>query len=261
MKPKQANGCLAWDGGGADNGRDGFGARPIMRRVALLSSLGLVILGTLPACAQQDTYESVMADCGGHIPGRMVDSCLERARVLNETLPSPQTQQLVADLSARAQHMRDRHDDQGGQQGYGGPNGQGYGPPPAQDGYGPPPGQGYGPPPGYDSQGQGDNGPNDQAPPPDRGRYDYQGPPPSAGPPDQMGPPPGYDQDRGASPGDAPPDQSGAADDTPPPDYSNAPDDTPPPEGNSGYDDGGPPPNDSQDDGPPPDIGPHGPHA
>jgi hypothetical protein len=235
-------------------------------------SLGALVLGVLPACAQQDTYESVMADCGGHIPGRMVDSCLERARVLDETMPSQATHQLVADLSARVERIRDHRDEEsGGQQAYGGPDGQGYGPPPgqggppdqnsgeggygpppSQGGYGPPPGQGgYGPPPGYGDQG---------APPPDdHGRYDYSGPPPSpGGRNDQMAPPPNYDQDQGASPNDAPPDYSTAPDDQPPPGVSNMPDDQPPPaEPTGGFDDAPPPPNDTQDDGPAPDIGPH----
>ena len=45
-----------------------------MKRLAMLSSLGVVLLSTLPACAQQDSYDAIMADCGGKIPPRMVDT-------------------------------------------------------------------------------------------------------------------------------------------------------------------------------------------
>ena len=49
-----------------------------------------------------DDAASIMADCGGSdLPASAVDSCLERARVLDETDPSPQLQSLEAKLEER----------------------------------------------------------------------------------------------------------------------------------------------------------------
>lgn len=199
-----------------------------MRRLAFWSSLSALLLSAMPACAQQDSLDSVMADCGGRIPPRLVDSCLERVRVLDETNPSPQLQALEAQLSSRAE--RDRRDVGGGQQGYG-QNG-----PPA--GYGGDSNQGP-PPAGY--------GPGDQAPPAGYGS-------------DDQGPPPGSDQDQGASPYEQPPpgDQS-APDEQGAPDDSTGQDDQPPPDMSTGPgDDGGPPDmsNGPSSDGPPADDTP-----
>jgi hypothetical protein len=257
-----------------------------MRRVALATSLGIVLLGPLPACAQQDTYQSIMADCGGRIPARMVDSCLERVRVLDETSPSRDLQQLEADLSSRAERIRENRDTDGGygqQPGYGGQQqGGGYGPPPdngGQQGYGPPPGYGgnqqgggydqdgapssgygdqQGPPGGNGNDQGGDNG---YGPPPGAPNYGNQSPP-NSGPPEPM--PPGYDQDQGASPQDgAPPDESNGPDSQPMPDQSGGPDDMPPPADNTSpnYDPGPPNIDPGPDDGPPPRPSDNGPHA
>ncbi|MGH6872172.1 MAG: hypothetical protein ACREHE_11760 [Rhizomicrobium sp.] len=240
-----------------------------MIRIALLSGLGAVILGALPACAQPDSYDAIMADCGGPIPARMVNTCLDRARALDRTNPSTQLRQLEDQLAARSEDIRERQQQQGAQ-----PNGypqNGY----DQNGYpqgpggdtraGPPdyPDQGAPPPDNYGLN-QGGDGFGDQAPPPpepdSRGRYDYQGP--GSNPTDQMAPPPGYDQDQGASPQEGPPPDAGAAPDDqgPTPDAGDGPDDGPPPDMSTPYDDGGPPViNDVPDDGPPPPP-PPGPH-
>jgi hypothetical protein len=196
-----------------------------MRRMAFWSSLSAVMLSAavLPACAQQDSFDSVMADCGGSIPPRVVDSCLERVRVLDETNPSPQLQSLEAQLSRRAEHI---HESQDG----GGPGGYGQNGPP--QGYGNDNGQG--PPPGYGNQApQQGYGQNDEGPPPGYGN---------------QGPPPNGDQDQGAS-----------SDEQRPPDEQTGPDDQPPPDNSTGPgDDGGPPDTDNgpQSDGPPADEPP-----
>jgi hypothetical protein len=49
-----------------------------------------------------DDANSIMADCGGaDMSASVLDSCLERARVLDETDPSPQLQSLEARLEER----------------------------------------------------------------------------------------------------------------------------------------------------------------
>jgi hypothetical protein len=67
--------------------------------MAFLGSASLIFLScaALPACGQQDEKQAVMAQCGDPAP-RDIDACLERARVLNETDPSPDVQALVARL-------------------------------------------------------------------------------------------------------------------------------------------------------------------
>lgn len=73
-----------------------------MTRAAFLSSISMILLATatLPACAQQDDANKVIAECS-RPPREAIDSCLERVRVLNETNPSPQLQSLEAALSGR----------------------------------------------------------------------------------------------------------------------------------------------------------------
>jgi hypothetical protein len=201
----------------------GAGGSFEMTRTAFWPSSAVLLLGllALPACAQQDSPEAVVADCSGPIPREKVDSCLERARVLDETNPSPQMQSLEAQLE-----LRERHHDMA----------QGA-PPPSSDGsyQGPTPGYGQdqGPPPGYgDNQpppppqdyGSGNQMPSDQAtrqyegPPPDDRMNDQS--PPVEGPTGDMAPP--SDQ---AGPGDVSPPDDGAQgpppDNTPPPDDSN----------------------------------------
>jgi len=213
-----------------------------MKRTAFWSSLSVLLLGaaTLPACAQQDSFDSVMADCSGTIPARAVNACLERVRALDETSPSPQLQSLEAQLSRRAELMQERRGDGAAQQGYAQSN-----PPP---GYGNPQGGGYqGPDYGSDNQGPPASGygPPDQGPPVDTGAND-------------PGPPPGYDQNQDTSRDEQPPtDEQSGPDDQPPPYDTTGPDDQPVPTDGPGpgYDE--PPPDGyTGGNGPPPDNTP-----
>jgi len=52
---------------------------------------------TLPACGQQDDTQRIIAQCNNP-PSDQIDSCLEQARVQEETDPSPEMQKLVANL-------------------------------------------------------------------------------------------------------------------------------------------------------------------
>jgi hypothetical protein len=151
-----------------------------MTRIAFLGSASLIFLScaALPACGQQDETQAVLAQCQDPAP-RDVDSCLERARVLDETSPSPQVQGLIARLiqfQARASE-----------------------PPPPPDLGHPPDDQGVSsydvsppaPPPSSDL------GPLEPyQPPPDPRQLDETPPdaqsaPADMGPPDSNGPPPG----------------------------------------------------------------------
>jgi hypothetical protein len=76
-----------------------------------LAALSLVA-AALPARAgiwgDDDDLKSVMADCNRpDLAADTIDSCLERARVLNETSPSPQLPSLTARLERRAEALRD----------------------------------------------------------------------------------------------------------------------------------------------------------
>lgn len=178
-----------------------------MKRILFWPSSIILLLGVLvlPACGQQDTADAISADCSGHIPREKLDSCLERARVIDETDPSAPLKALEAELEQRALH----HDEAQN------------GPPPGADqDQGPPP-PGYDPnqpPPNYspDDQMQRDE-PPDQPPPPDSRSRDQM--PPPEGPRGDVPPP--ADQ---AGPGEVmPPDegpQGPPPDNTPPPDDS-----------------------------------------
>jgi hypothetical protein len=77
----------------------------IWRSPAVLSLLLLLWAPAAPsALAAEDSASSVLADCGTpDLAASAVDSCLERARVVDETDPSPQLESLEALLEARAE--------------------------------------------------------------------------------------------------------------------------------------------------------------
>lgn len=70
-----------------------------MARLPFLGSICVVALccGALPACGQQDEAQTLIAKCGEPPPDQ-VDSCLEQARVLDETDPSKDSKALMAHL-------------------------------------------------------------------------------------------------------------------------------------------------------------------
>ncbi|GEM_PF-1960566 len=73
-----------------------------MTRAAFYTTVSLIFLTTagLPACAQQDEAKALIAECENPAP-KALDSCIERARVQDETNPSPELQLLVAQLLQR----------------------------------------------------------------------------------------------------------------------------------------------------------------
>jgi len=80
-----------------------------MARLAVVGSIALISLAcaTLPACGQQDETQRILAQCSDP-PPNAVDSCLEQARVQEETDPSPELQKLVADLIKRQVEARNQ---------------------------------------------------------------------------------------------------------------------------------------------------------
>ena len=73
-----------------------------MTRAAWIGTFTIILLacGALPACSQEDESQKIIAECSDP-PPQAVDSCLERARVEEETNPSPELQTLVAKLIQR----------------------------------------------------------------------------------------------------------------------------------------------------------------
>jgi hypothetical protein len=190
-----------------------------MKRIALWPSSTILLLGllALPACAQQDSPEAVVADCSGHIPREKVDNCLERARVIDETNPSAQLQSLEAQLELRARHHEMAQS--GEPPGYGPDQGPSpaYGadrPPPPGYGANQPPPQNFGP---DDQMPHDQDAREDEGPPSDARMSDQS--PPVEGPAGNVAPP--ADE---TGPGDVMPPDDGAQgpppDNTPPPDDS-----------------------------------------
>jgi hypothetical protein len=76
----------------------------IFRVSIALFPICVLSLGASAQAAGPDSADAVLADCGGAaLPRSAVDSCLERARILDETNPSPQLQSLEAQLSRQAE--------------------------------------------------------------------------------------------------------------------------------------------------------------
>jgi hypothetical protein len=189
-----------------------------MNRIARPTWFSLLLLGAVipvgAACSPSnpDTAQAVLADCDRpDLPDSAVDSCLERARVMDETSPSPEMHTLVATLSRR-------------------PYGQAPGYGTAQEG---PPPQPYEQT-SADEPPSGDYGTDDQ-PLPDMSD--------DTGPPDDDATAPDMDQDMAS--GDEPPGDDAMPDDQPPSDQEMSPDDNDPgPPDMSGPpdSDSGPPP-------------------
>jgi len=78
-----------------------------MTRAALYSPALLIILAASPAFAQQDDMQALMAQCAEPAPDA-IDACIERARVLDETNPTPDLQAFIAQLIQREASMPDQ---------------------------------------------------------------------------------------------------------------------------------------------------------
>jgi hypothetical protein len=86
-----------------------FGEKSMARLASwtFCAALGAVLM-TGTALADDDTIQSLMADCGGpSVAKDDIDPCLERARELSETAPSPLLQGLTARLERRQQALDD----------------------------------------------------------------------------------------------------------------------------------------------------------
>jgi len=71
-----------------------------MSRIALPVFAALLIAGTAYAAQAPDSAASVLKDCSAdNLPPDTVDACLERARVLDESSPTPALQSLEVKLS------------------------------------------------------------------------------------------------------------------------------------------------------------------
>lgn len=74
-----------------------------MRLSFMLTALCAIAVPGAALSATGDTEQAVVADCGQPgLAGSAVDTCLERARILDETNPSPQIETLIARLEAEA---------------------------------------------------------------------------------------------------------------------------------------------------------------
>jgi hypothetical protein len=159
-----------------------------MRRAAFLGSASLIFVScaALPACGQQDETQAVLTQCSNPAP-RDVDSCLERARVLDETNPTKEVQALVAQLIQRQVRQPGQTPPDGQPDDDHPPDDAGVSsydttpptPPPAEELQ---PLQPYQQPPDANAQ--------SDAPP------DMQGNPDDAGPPPDQGPPPPQDSNQ-----------------------------------------------------------------
>lgn len=73
------------------------------------AALGLAAIAVAPAAAgDDDDYKSLMADCDKPDVERSdIRDCMERARVMDETQPSPQLQRLLTQLERRSEDLGD----------------------------------------------------------------------------------------------------------------------------------------------------------
>lgn len=71
-----------------------------MLRIAMPSFVALLVAGTAYAAQAPDSADSVLRDCSAQsLAPEKIDSCLERARVLDESSPNPALQSLEVKLS------------------------------------------------------------------------------------------------------------------------------------------------------------------
>lgn len=69
----------------------------MIRLAIMCAALCALAVPAAAASATGDSEQSVLADCGhSGLAASAVDSCLERARILDETTPSPQIESLIA---------------------------------------------------------------------------------------------------------------------------------------------------------------------
>jgi hypothetical protein len=159
-----------------------------MTRAAFYTTVSLIFLTTagLPACAQQDESKALIAECSNP-PPKALDSCIERARVQEETNPTPEMQSLVAQLLQLEATLDDeRHEADAPPRDMGPPD-RPYAGDGADDGAAPPL-------PDADiASDEGSSAPDmndaDQAPPDSQGAPGDMGPPDSQDAPDDMTPP------------------------------------------------------------------------
>lgn len=190
-----------------------------MKRLHYAGTFAAVLLAfATPAAGApgDDTAADVLRDCGrSNLPRDEVSTCLERARLVDLSNPTPEIQSLVARLEQRARNepedgamppppppppdrMDEDNQDRGGQ-GYDrdyGPDDEDMGP----DDQGPP-----------DDE---DMSPDDQGPPDEDMGPDDEGPPSAAPPSDDDDVPPVDDSEDPPDPGYGPPD--GSYDHSPP---------------------------------------------
>lgn len=73
-------------------------------RLSLMSAvLCVAAVPTTALSAAGETEQAILSDCGGaRLAASVVDICLERARILDETNPSPRIESLIARLETDA---------------------------------------------------------------------------------------------------------------------------------------------------------------
>jgi hypothetical protein len=81
-------------------------------RWAFLTAFGAAAFaGTAYATEEEDALKDLVADCGGaDVKSSDIDSCLERARSMGETSPSPKLQGITARLERMAEKEEEDED-------------------------------------------------------------------------------------------------------------------------------------------------------
>jgi hypothetical protein len=80
-------------------------------KFSVVAAFAAAVLPGSAAVADEDDLKTLVADCGGaSVKQDDIDSCLERARELGETSPSPVLQSLTARLERMAEKGEDNSD-------------------------------------------------------------------------------------------------------------------------------------------------------